>query len=1189
VLSDIFKHLLLVLVLVRARYQLLVWSVYENDVCEFLTNDMAFPSNHLHTKAFSDIATLHNVYSSCNPAFTEAAFVSCHSDAFTTTARRLSNECQFSYCEASGCEYGDCVSWLSKTMDFDAGSASLQRSASHHSNASGKSSRSQTVRIKPRKYASYMSSSASSISDKSLTSFPSFSPESPKDEQRPLPRSADGTANAPRKTSGPTPSIVDGLTATSPSQKNRVALFDDAPINLPHVPGAIHHANDEHIERLIARNGAVALVRQIAEDLARRDVQIASLRRKAEVRERALRKIILECGLSNLDLETRLRAIEGERKVSNPSAPNGNVSTRGAGLEDLMTDAMSETVVLGELAGIDNDATIRAADTLRALEDRSANTQKGWKDYLWGGTSRKSSRASSINGDTVNEEESTTTRATGSASRKSVLQNGLFQPPDTGRSASRASSRQSANVGTSTRERKPSGLATLALKLVAGTTSSSRDIENSAGNRGRANSTGTTPPGRAQSSGSARTTMSARAAPVKATPKAMPGSRRPTASATSQARNLRLAQERWDTMGPSPQNTASDGSADNYGPVEMDAILPLDDQPPTLTHIYNNQYNQEFLTDRFGFIYDQRRKKRQREAAEKMQKSKRGSRVEMLSSARSGIGSDMTDADGTLDVERPVTPLSIEEDGKPAKRWQDYLKIATFPTELLSHTPSSGVPAFEVMEGGEVPRSPGITTEERGFLPPASTTATQPAVSVTSENATISIPITSAPEPTEDLQIEDTEPVKLLLKQLGEVHDSLQRDKTVRWNDFLRKVRAERKRDGEAAAAALAATAESRSQRAVAIMPEASLTDGEMIGVAGLGNKGKVGRAKWNEFKTLVLGGIPVAYRAKIWAECSGATALRIPGYYDDLVAQRDGQDDPAIVAQIQMDINRTLTDNIFFRRGPGVVKLNEVLLAYSRRNEEVGYCQGMNLITACLLLIMPTAEDAFWLLTSIIENILPRGYYDHSLLASRADQQVLRQYVTETLPKLSVHLDDLSIELEALTFQWFLSVFTDCLSAEALFRVWDVVFCTNDGSTFLFQVALALLKLNESQLLQCSTPAGVYTYINHQMTNHAISIDGLIHASEGLRKVVKRDEVELRRRKAIEAEKDLIRQREQRNALRRAERLAAANGTSLEPQQETSGESSPVKEDNDSSGTDEFTELVVRSPVPVDDGSGSG
>jgi hypothetical protein len=130
-------------------------------------------------------------------------------------------------------------------------------------------------------------------------------------------------------------------------------------------------------------------------------------------------------------------------------------------------------------------------------------------------------------------------------------------------------------------------------------------------------------------------------------------------------------------------------------------------------------------------------------------------------------------------------------------------------------------------------------------------------------------------------------------------------------------------------------------------------------------------------------------------------------------------------------------------------------------------------------------------------------------------------------LPKLSAHLDSLSIELEALTFQWFLSVFTDCLCAEALFRVWDVVLCTNDGSTFLFQVALALLKLNEGNLLRCTTPAAVYTYINHQMTEHAISIDGLLQASEALRRVVRREEVELHRAKAIQAEKDMLAERD--------------------------------------------------------------
>jgi hypothetical protein len=1090
----------------------------------------------------------------CSPAFTEAAYVGCHYNAFSTTARRLAHEgdqqLQF---ESISWDQGADLDLIA--MDLDT-SAELHRTASHRSASSAKSQRSQTVRAKPRKYSSHISSSASSISDKSLTSFPSFSPESPKDT-RPLPPSlTDGTVRSSRQASKPS-SIVESLTTSSPSLKNRTALFDDAPLSTTRVPGALHLANDEHIERLIARNGALLLVRQIAEDLAERDAQISSLRRRAEDRERALRKIILECGLSNLDLETRLRKVEEEQHAN--EALSSDV-TRETGLQDMMNDAMANTVVLGDL---DTDATIRASDALRALQgDKSTNASKGWKDYIWGtGTSRKNSRESSINGVVANgvQPAGQTLRAGPTSGRRTVLENDIFQPPEKSGSQSRASSTDANSVANVSRDRKPSSsLATLALKLVAGTTTT-RTVDDSG--RGRANSTGTPTHGRAVSSTSSRTTTSAMAAPPESTLRAVPTSRKPTPSQTIPSRGPQ--QDRWDTMVASPQNNTSGGNLDNFGPVEMDTILPPDAQPPTVMQIYNNTYNQEFLTDRFGFIYDQRRKKRQKEAAEKIKKTKRGSRgsrVEMLSSARGGVSAVDTADDGP-DDERPDTPVSIEEkgeDGKP-KRWQDYLKIATFPTELLSHTPSGGIPGLEVMEGGEVPgRSPGIKTEERGFLPTASTTATSPTVSATSENATISKFV--ADETPSILANEDAEPVKLLLKQLGEVHDSLQREKTVKWNDFLRKVRAERRRDGEAAAAALAS--DIRAQRLMPIMPEVSLTDGEIVGVAGLGNKGKVGRAKWNEFKLLVLSGIPVAYRAKIWAECSGATTLRIPGYYDDLIARKESEDDPAIVAQIQMDINRTLTDNIFFRKGSGVQKLNEVLVAYSRRNAEVGYCQGMNLITACLLLIMPTAEDAFWILTSIIENILPQGYYDHSLLASRADQQVLRQYVAEILPKLSSHLDELSIELEALTFQWFLSVFTDCLSAEALFRVWDVVFCTNDGSTFLFQVALALLKLNEQQLLQCTTPASVYTYINHQMTNHAISIDGLIHASDGLHKVVKRDEVENRRVRAIDAEKDLIRQREIRNNLLRARRIAAANGNTLESQPEHLPQCALVKEE---------------------------
>ncbi|KAK4204713.1 putative small G protein signaling modulator [Triangularia verruculosa] len=1028
----------------------------------------------------------------------------------------------------------------------------LERTISAQSHTSHRS-RNTSRRPNSKKPQQPPSSSASSVigeDNKSLTSFPSFSPRadrccslngddgsdnttttSPQEQSRKTSTSivSEEGESTDRERLEPEQIVSTLLTATTPNTAG--PLFEDTPpLGAGRgIPGALHHASDEHIERLITRQGgAVNLVRQIAEDLAARDAQIAVLRRRADERERALRKIILECGLSNLDLETRLRVLleEGSQKRQE----------NGEGLEDLIGEALE-----GDLRV---DATIRGRVKETEGGDKQKGTGRGWKDYIWGST---------VKGNGSGKKQ-TVVKTGGGAVGRQTLSEDLFKPPppvleqeeSTQRSSSRASSVNSGHAA-----RKPS-LASMALRLVAGGGAGSRDAEG----RGRASSAvqagGSL---RGSSASSAKTTGSNRAVSAQVSgPKALMQMRRTTAAGSVRPMDIPArgqVPERWDTMSTSPGKAAV-LRHQSYGPVEMDTILPPEAQPPTLTQISNNYIGSEYLTDRFGFIYDQRRKKRQREAAKMAKQGKRGSRTEMLTNGRSAMSPVLDDgASGKWDVlseGRPDTPCSSEEqqakgeeNAKP-KRWQDYLKIATFPTELLSHTPLINAQAFEVMEGGEVPKSlghsPSIMSEERGFLPSATTTTVSIATPMIeeeepgSEAQSIAASIESSGETPAK---EDAEPVRLLLENLNRLHDSLQRERTVRWNEFLRKVRAERKRDGEAAAAAAAAAAEARFQRATAVMPETRLGDGELIGVASLGVQGKVGRAKATEFRSLLLGGIPVAMRAKIWSECSGAKALRVPGYYEDLVNRPGEEDDPQVAAQIKADITRTLTDNIFFRKGPGVGKLNEVLLAYSRRNPEVGYCQGMNLVVANLLLITPSSEDAFWILVAMVEQILPPGYFDHSLLASRADQIVLRQYVTDILPRLSAHFEDLSIDLETMTFQWFLSIFTDCLSAEALFRVWDVVLCTpHDGGAFLFQVALALLKLNEQQLLACESPAGVYTYINHQMTNHAISIDGLVQASEGLRRLVKKEEIEQRREKAIELEREQVRLREERLEERR-------------------------------------------------------
>lgn len=95
-----------------------------------------------------------------------------------------------------------------------------------------------------------------------------------------------------------------------------------------------------------------------------------------------------------------------------------------------------------------------------------------------------------------------------------------------------------------------------------------------------------------------------------------------------------------------------------------------------------------------------------------------------------------------------------------------------------------------------------------------------------------------------------------------------------------------------------------------------------------------------------------------------------------------------------------------------------------------------MNLVTSTLLLVFANEEDAFWVLCAIIERILPEDFFAPSLLPSRACPLVLLDFVKEHLPKLHAHLAGLGVDLTAICFSWFLSLFTDCLPVEVRQRL---------------------------------------------------------------------------------------------------------------------------------------------------------
>ncbi|KAJ4472028.1 GTPase activating rab protein [Lentinula aciculospora] len=340
--------------------------------------------------------------------------------------------------------------------------------------------------------------------------------------------------------------------------------------------------------------------------------------------------------------------------------------------------------------------------------------------------------------------------------------------------------------------------------------------------------------------------------------------------------------------------------------------------------------------------------------------------------------------------------------------------------------------------------------------------------------------------------------VRRLLGDLTSIHDKRQEAQRKEWDAFVRqrsttKARSQQSQAMKSAAANSAGGGAVSSAAALLGLGVKSYDAGEedeldhsegLIGFAQLGLPANKEERK--EFARLVRNGIPLAYRNKLWLECSGGLEMREPGLFRDLLAEATKEkvqgDGSGVLVEIEKDVGRTMPLNMFFGGdGPGVDKLRRVLTAYSRRNPAVGYCQGMNLVTSTLLLVHADEEEAFWVLCALVERILPEEFFSPSLLPSRACPLVLLDYVQEYLPKLYAHLNDLGVDLPAICFSWFLSLFTDCLPIETLFRVWDVFLV--DGLDVLFRVALAILRSNEIELLGCQSIPAVYVALENLPT----------------------------------------------------------------------------------------------------------
>mmetsp|Transcript_19619 Transcript_19619/g.27377 ORF Transcript_19619/g.27377 Transcript_19619/m.27377 type:complete len:906 (+) Transcript_19619:95-2812(+) len=232
-----------------------------------------------------------------------------------------------------------------------------------------------------------------------------------------------------------------------------------------------------------------------------------------------------------------------------------------------------------------------------------------------------------------------------------------------------------------------------------------------------------------------------------------------------------------------------------------------------------------------------------------------------------------------------------------------------------------------------------------------------------------------------------------------------------------------------------------------------------------------------SKLKLLVHSGVPQEHRVMLWLACSGALRKKEAAnsncesgcYYMDLVEknkklmEKEKDQQPDWIFEVEKDIQRTFPGHAVFESVEGQEKLKRVLEAFARRNKSVGYCQSMNFIAGFLLLFMEE-EDAFWLLTTVVEDLCA-GIWAKTMATIQVDSFVLGDLMKEKVPELNKHFEKLKMSLILITTKWFMCLFIGNLPSETVLRLFDYFFF--EGVSVLFQCAVSVLQYYQDDLLK--------------------------------------------------------------------------------------------------------------------------
>lgn len=172
---------------------------------------------------------------------------------------------------------------------------------------------------------------------------------------------------------------------------------------------------------------------------------------------------------------------------------------------------------------------------------------------------------------------------------------------------------------------------------------------------------------------------------------------------------------------------------------------------------------------------------------------------------------------------------------------------------------------------------------------------------------------------------------------------------------------------------------------------------------------------------------------------------------------------------QIKKDIKRSNIGMEYLSQKNAEESLYRILKCLALLDPELGYCQGMNIITANLLMLSDCNElETFNLMLYLLKNLELREFFLNGFPKLLMFIFIFREFIKDQYPKIHYKLENLDIPEELWIFKWLQTLFFLTLPLSISVRIIDCVLCF--GLEFLLNFSLSFLKENEGKIMECQS-----------------------------------------------------------------------------------------------------------------------